>query len=202
MKIHNCLLNNKNRFVIDNTTLGRMINSQGKEHLWEERSAGRIDTVIIHYMSAVNINSKRPYDLDLLLGIFCNYGVSCHYLISRRGKILRLVPEEKKAWHSGPSIMPAPDNRTGVNEFSIGIELAATEHSGFTASQYNALCKLCFHIEKHYDTEMRYAGHDQIAGERAVAEGLRKEAKTDPGPLFDWDYFKRKMSELRSVSTF
>jgi N-acetyl-anhydromuramyl-L-alanine amidase AmpD len=202
MKIHNCFLDSKNRVDIGDTTLGKMISSQGKEHLWEERSYGRIDTVVIHYMSAVVINPKRPYDLDLLLGIFCGYGVSSHYLISRRGRILHLVPEDKKAWHSGPSIMPDPDSRTGVNEFSIGIELAATEHSGFTDSQYQALCKLCLDIEMRHGIKMNYVGHDQIAGERAVAEGLRKEAKTDPGQLFDWNFFTNKMSKLRSKSIF
>jgi N-acetyl-anhydromuramyl-L-alanine amidase AmpD len=30
-----------------------------------------------------------------------------------------------------------------------------------------------------------------IAGERAVAMGLRKEPKVDPGPLFDWGFFHR-----------
>lgn len=202
MKIYDCFLESKSRVNIGGTTLGNMISSQGKEHLWEERSCERVDTVVIHYMSAVDINPKRLYSLDLLLEIFCNYSVSSHYLISRGGKILRLVPEDKKAWHSGPSIMPAPDNRTLVNEFSIGIELAATRKSGFTASQYNSLCKLCLDIETRRGIKMSYVGHDQIAGERTVAEGLRKEAKTDPGPLFNWDLFTKKMSELRPVQTF
>jgi len=202
MKIHNCFLDNKNSTNIGNTTLGEMIISQGKEHLWEERTHGHIDTVVIHYMSAVAINPKRLYDLDLLLGIFCDYGVSSHYLINRRGKILRLVPEDKKAWHSGPSIMPDPDNRTGVNEFSIGIELAGTEQSGFTNSQYDALCKLCLNIEMRRSIKIHYVGHDQIAGERAVTKGLRKVAKTDPGLLFEWDYFTKKMSTVRSAQTF
>jgi N-acetyl-anhydromuramyl-L-alanine amidase AmpD len=42
---------------------------------------------------------------------------------------------------------------------------------------------------------MIYVGHDQIAGERAVAMGLRKEPKTDPGPLFDWDFFMEKVKK-------
>ena len=202
MNIHKCLLDSKNSAVVGNTTLGKMIKSMGKKHLWEERGSKLIDTVVIHYMSAVNLNPKRLYDLDLLLEIFCSYGVSSHYLINRGGKTFSLVPEDKKAWHSGPSVMPEPDNRTGVNEFSIGIELAATESSWFTAHQYNSLCKLCFNIEKRRGIEMRYVGHDQIAGERAVAKGLRKVAKTDPGPLFDWEFFYKRMSELRAAQIF
>ncbi|MCL2689566.1 MAG: N-acetylmuramoyl-L-alanine amidase [Chitinispirillia bacterium] len=199
MKPHNCFLDSQNNTAIGGTTLGEMITDLGKEHLWEERTHGRIDTVVVHYMSAAAINPKRLYDLDLLLGIFCDYGVSSHYLINRTGKVLCLVPEDKKAWHCGPSIMPDPDNRTGVNEFSIGIELTGTESSWFTGFQYKSLCSLCINIEQRYGTEMRYVGHDQIAGERAVTQGLRKVAKTDPGPLFDWNFFTKKMSELRAM---
>ena len=198
MKIYDCFLDDKNRFAIGDSTLGEMIASSGKIHLWEQRAGERIDTVVIHYMSAVGVASDRPYDLSLLLKILCDYGVSSHYLINRRGKVLRLVPEEKKAWHCGPSIMPHPDNRTGVNEFSIGIELAATEASGFTNSQYNALCKLCIDIERRRCMELCYVGHDQIAGERAVAQGLRSMSKTDPGPLFDWEFFQEEMSKYRA----
>jgi len=192
MKIHECLLDNGNDTVIDGGTLGGMIASSGKRRLWEERKGGEADTVVIHYMSAVNIDKGRPYDIGLILKIFRDFGVSSHYLITRRGKVYRLVPEEMKAWHAGPSVMPAPDNRTGVNEFSIGIELIATEDSGFTKSQYISLISLCKDIEKRHGRKMTYVGHDGIAGERAVAMGLRKEPKTDPGPLFDWDFFTKR----------
>jgi N-acetyl-anhydromuramyl-L-alanine amidase AmpD len=194
MKIHECLLDNDNGVVIDGDTLGGMIASSGKRHLWSERVDGRIDTVVIHYMSAVNVDKNHPYDLDRLLKIFCDFGVSSHYLITRRGRIFRLVPEEAKAWHAGLSMMPEPDNRSGVNEFSIGIELMATEDSGFTKLQYSALRELCLDIEKRCGRGMTYVGHDQIAGERAVALGVRADRKVDPGPMFDWDFFRKSLS--------
>ena len=193
MKIYECLLDNNNDIVIGNDTLGGMITSSGKRHLWEKRKGGEVDTIVIHYMSAVNVDKDNPYDIGKLLKIFRDFGVSSHYLITRRGKVYRFVPEDAKAWHAGPSVMPAPDDRTGVNEFSIGIELMATESSGFTKSQYISLIRLCQDIEKRHGRKMAYVGHDQIAGERAVAMGLRKEPKTDPGPLFDWDFFMEKV---------
>jgi len=188
MKIYDCILDDKNGFAVNASTIGGLIAASGKQHLWGERAEGVVDTVVIHYMSAVNVNPARPYDLGLNLKIFCDYGVSSHYLITRRGRVLRLVPEEMKAWHAGASIMPEPDNRTGVNEFSIGIELMGAEKSGFTKLQYAALRRLCQDIEKRRGKKMRLVGHDQVAGERAVAMGLRADAKTDPGPLFDWDF--------------
>jgi len=38
---------------------------------------------------------------------------------------------------------------------------------------------------------MVYVGHEDIAGERAVKLGLRKDIKTDPGNNFDWGKFKQ-----------
>jgi AmpD protein len=145
--------------------------------------------VVIHFISAVNVDPARPYDFGLILKIFCDYRVSSHYFINRDGVITRLVPEGMRAWHAGLSIMPEPDNRKGVNEFSIGIELAATEDSGYTELQYDALRQLCQDIEKRHGKRMTYVGHDQIAGKRAVAMGVRADCKVDPGPLFDWERF-------------
>jgi len=189
VKIHECLLDSDNCAVIGGGAPGGMAALSQKRRLWGRREGGLIDTVVIHYMSAADIGGGDPYDIRRLLKIFCDLGVSSHYLITRRGKIYRLVPEDMKAWHAGPSVMPAPDNRTGVNEFSIGVELAATAGSGFTKLQYISLIRLCRDIERRQGREMMYVGHDGIAGERAVAMGLRKEPKIDPGPLFDWGFF-------------
>jgi len=188
VNIRKCLLDACNDYPAGASAIGAMIESSGKKHLWDERSGGAdaVDTVVIHYMSAIDAAPDDPYNIGQLLKIFCGYGVSSHYLIDRGGEIYNLVPEEMKAWHAGPSVMPEPDNRTGVNEFSIGIELAATRDSGFTEAQYGSLRVLCADIEARRRKKMVYVGHDMIAGERAVALGLRKEPKIDPGPLFDW----------------
>jgi N-acetyl-anhydromuramyl-L-alanine amidase AmpD len=201
VNINECLLCGGNDYPVGASTIGAMIASSGKERLWDERAGGIdiVDTVVIHYMSAVAVVPDEPYNLGQLLKIFCDFGVSSHYLINRDGEVYNLVPEDKKAWHAGPSIMPETDDRTGVNEFSIGIELAATESSGFTSAQYESLRWLCVDIEERRRKKMTYVGHDMIAGERAVAMGLRKEPKVDPGPLFDWDYF-HKVIKLHQVS--
>lgn len=46
--------------------------------------------------------------------------VSIHYLISKAGRVYRLVPEHLAAWHAGKA---AWRGETAVNEISIGIEL-------------------------------------------------------------------------------
>ncbi|MBD3240894.1 MAG: hypothetical protein GF331_09935, partial [Chitinivibrionales bacterium] len=188
MEIAECLLSEDNRCPLGNATLGERVRAGGADRLWELRPRP-VDTVVVHYISAVDIEPSRPYDRDLILGIFCTYGVSSHYLVERDGAVMRLVPESAKAWHCGGSVMPEPDERTGVNDFSIGIELVATHDSGFTDAQYGALVHLCGDIGARWTSPLRIVGHEHIAGCRAVARGLREEAKCDPGPRFDWGRF-------------
>ncbi len=185
MKIVECLLSADNGCGLGATTLGERIRARGARCLWEHRRLP-VDTIVVHYISAVEIDPSHPYERGLILGIFCSYGVSSHYLIERSGTVVRLVPESAKAWHSGGSIMPEPDNRTGVNAFSIGIELVGTQDSGFSDAQYAALIELCRAIGERRRAPLRIVGHEHIAGRRAVARGLRSNAKRDPGPMFDW----------------
>ena len=68
--------------------------------------------------------------------------VSAHYTVSRDGRIVSHVPEDKRAWHAGQSKMQ--DGRTDVNDFSIGIELV-NRNDGvdpYPASQIQALRRL------------------------------------------------------------
>jgi N-acetyl-anhydromuramyl-L-alanine amidase AmpD len=191
MKIIQCLLDIHNKTKLGNTTVASSVRAQGKKHLWDERPSPCCDTIVIHYISAVKITPWRPFALARILKIFCDFGVSSHYLIRRNGAVLRLVPEEKKAWHAGGSIMPGKDKRTAVNDFSIGIELVATPDSGFTQKQYSACGRLCRDIEKRHGCQFMYVGHEDIAGKKARELGLRKDIKHDPGPLFDWRLFEK-----------
>ena len=46
--------------------------------------------------------------------------VSCHYLIDRKGRVLKMVDENKVAWHAGKSKWK---NFKNLNKKLIGIEL-------------------------------------------------------------------------------
>jgi len=158
----------------------------GERNLWEERTANiEIDTIVIHAMSASNVFPKFPFSVKKCIKIFEKYDVSSHYLIDRTGKIYQLVPEEKKAWHAGVSKMPAPDNRNGINDFSIGIELIGNEELPFEEKQYESLNLLLTDIKKRRQIKF-IVGHSQIATQELVDLGLRKDVKWDPGKMFDW----------------
>ena len=197
ISIHKLSLQRSNRTRCGNGTIGGLIAATGKEQLWSKRTGTIIDVVVIHYMSAVERFPDNPYQLNDIISLFVEYGVSSHFLITRRGKVYQLVPIRQKAWHCGGSIMPQPDGRCNVNEFSIGIELLATASSGFTTSQYRSLGMLCGLIEQSRGSVMTYVGHDQVSGAEAVERGLRSDGKIDPGPLFDWKRFFREIRHRR-----
>jgi N-acetyl-anhydromuramyl-L-alanine amidase AmpD len=161
-----------------------------EKKLFSERSCN-VDTIVIHAMSAVNVYPRNPFSIKKCIEIFIDYNVSSHYIIDRKGKIYYLVPEEKKAWHAGISRMPSPDNRESVNDFSIGIELIGNDIVPFENEQYFSLNFLLGDIKKRYDIKY-LLGHQDIASQKLVDEGLRKDTKWDPGKMFDWDRVNNK----------
>jgi N-acetylmuramoyl-L-alanine amidase len=104
--------------------------------------------------------------------------VSCHYLIEEDGRVLRMVPEEKRAWHAGRSYWRGMH---AVNGASIGIEMINPGHEHgyrpFTAPQMEALLPLLGKIvRRHQIPKANVVAHSDVAPAR----------KQDPGELFDW----------------
>ncbi len=182
------LLTKDTQKKIQGKSLATLLKAQKCDHLWSDRKKVEIDTIVFHYISAIEFYPRDPFSVDSIIEVLCHFGVSSHYLIDRSGACIQLVPEENKAWHCGGSIMPPPDLRESVNEFSLGVELAATKDSGFTNEQYQTLAQLAVELESRWAIKT-YTGHENIAGEEAVKRGLRKDIKVDPGPLFDWERF-------------
>ena len=104
--------------------------------------------------------------------------VSCHYLVAEDGQIVRMVPEDKRAWHAGKSHWRGVDN---LNSCSIGIEIVNQGHEigyrPFPEAQIDALIPLVADIVGRYGiTRGNVVGHSDIAPAR----------KQDPGELFPW----------------
>ena len=78
------------------------------------------------------------------------YKVSCHYLISRNGRIIQMVKEKNIAWHAGKSKWKQFKN---LNNYSIGIELVNKGHQfgyqNFSNQQISSLIKLCKNLKKN-----------------------------------------------------
>lgn len=104
--------------------------------------------------------------------------VSSHYLVEEDGRIFRLVPEERRAWHAGVSFWKGEE---GVNHASIGIEIVNPGHEfgyrPFPQAQIDAVIALVADIRTRWSIDdNRILGHSDVAPAR----------KIDPGELFPW----------------
>ena len=115
-------------------------------------------------------------------------GVSSHYLIDEDGTIVRLVAEDKRAWHAGSSHWRGV---TDVNSASVGIEIVNPGHEWgyrpFTPEQMSSLLPLVAEIKDRYEiTRGNIVGHSDVAPAR----------KRDPGELFPWHELARRRLAL------
>ena len=111
--------------------------------------------------------------------------VSSHYLVAEDGIVLRLVDEDKRAWHAGRSHWRGVKD---INSASVGIEIVNPGHEWgyrpFPDEQIAAVIRLVHEIKDRYGiTRGNVVGHSDIAPAR----------KLDPGELFPWG----KLARLR-----
>lgn len=111
--------------------------------------------------------------------------LSAHFLIDRRGRTTQFVDTERAAFHAGHSSWKG---RRACNDFSVGIELVGPQDRPFTVRQYETLARLCRDLIRHFPS----LTPDRIVAHSDVAPGR----KSDPGPLFDWKIFRRRLSYL------
>ena len=138
----------------------------------------KIKYIIIHYTGTKSITEA--------LNIFKDKKskVSCHWLISKRGKIYKIVDEKNVAWHAGHSFWKG---EIMLNDCSIGIELDNIGHGAsykvfpnIQMSVLEILLKLL--IQKYNIKKQNILGHSDIAPDR----------KLDPGELFNWNRLAKK----------
>lgn len=111
--------------------------------------------------------------------------VSSHYVVAEDGTVLRLVDEERRAWHAGRSHWRGVKD---INSASVGIEIVNPGHEWgyrpFPDEQVAAVIRLVHEIKDRYEiTRGNIVGHSDIAPAR----------KQDPGELFPWG----KLARLR-----
>jgi N-acetylmuramoyl-L-alanine amidase len=104
--------------------------------------------------------------------------VSAHYMVEEDGRVFRLVPEERRAWHAGKSSWRG---ETDVNSASIGVEIVNPGHEfgyrPFPEPQVAAVTALVGDIRTRWTIEdVDIVGHSDVAPDR----------KQDPGELFPW----------------
>ena len=139
----------------------------------EPRSAGvPLDMIILHYTGMRTAAAALQRLCDPAAK------VSSHYMIDEDGRIARLVPEERRAFHAGVSHW---QGERDINSRSIGIEIVNPGHEfgyrPFPQAQMDSLTHLARDImQRHGISPARVLGHSDVAPTR----------KSDPGELFDW----------------
>ncbi len=131
-----------------------------------------IDMLILHYTGMRSAQEA----VDRLRDPVAR--VSSHYVVDEDGAVLRLVPEERRAWHAGISHWRG---HTLLNGRSIGIEIVNPGHEwgyrDFPVLQLAAVCDLCLGIlSRHPIPARNIVAHSDVAPDR----------KEDPGEKFDW----------------
>ncbi len=131
-----------------------------------------VDMLILHYtgMRSAQEAIDRLRDPEA--------AVSSHYVVDEDGTVLRLVPEDRRAWHAGISFWRG---HTALNARSVGIEIVNPGHEwgyrDFPVLQLAAVCDLSLEIlARHPIPARNVIGHSDVAPDR----------KQDPGERFDW----------------
>jgi hypothetical protein len=129
-----------------------------------------ISAIVVHSCEGSPAGNEEQSSIPWL----CNPAseVSCHYYVTRAGRIYQLVGEERRAWHAG--ICSIADD---TNSVSIGIELEHRRGSApYPVEQIGALTWLCEDIRKRYPIPL-----DRVVRHGTVA--LPRGRRTDPT---DW----------------
>ncbi|NTF87742.1 N-acetylmuramoyl-L-alanine amidase [Agrobacterium rhizogenes] len=138
-----------------------------------EREGGRKpDMILLHYTGMGTAEGA----LDWLCR--AESQVSSHYFVFEDGRVVQLVPEERRAWHAGKSLWRG---EADINSLSIGIEIANAGHPGglpdFPDAQVEAVIELCRDCGQRWAiAPERVLGHSDVAPVR----------KVDPGEKFPW----------------
>jgi N-acetylmuramoyl-L-alanine amidase len=148
------------------------IENRASPNFNERPQPAPIDILVLHYTGMASAEAA----ITLLCAPEAK--VSSHYVVDEQGRIVRLVPEEKRAWHAGVSSWAGIDD---VNGRSIGIEIANGGHEGgcppYPEAQMRAVEALCLDIVgRHPIMKRSVVAHSDIAPAR----------KSDPGEWFDW----------------
>lgn len=147
-----------------------MIDAPSPNH--DSRDGHAVDILLLHYTGMQSGEAAIARLRDPAAK------VSAHYVVEEDGRVFRLVPEDRRAWHAGASSWMGESN---INQRSVGIEIVNPGHEfgyrAFPVAQMSAVRDLSLGIiARHAIPAVRVIGHSDVAPAR----------KEDPGELFDW----------------
>lgn len=166
------------------------------------------DTLVVHFTGGRSATSSANW--------LCNpkAKASAHVIIGQKGEIIQLVPFDTVAWHAGKSTW---EERTGLNKYSIGIELdnpgrleqrAKGFYTWFGTQVADGLVTHTTHRNETEPTYWQAFSEAQITATEALCELLMDtysiqwilgheeispSRKVDPGPAFPLDKLRNNL---------
>ncbi len=113
--------------------------------------------------------------------------VSAHFVVGKDGRVVQMVPIEKRGWHAGLSVL---ESAPKVNDFSVGIEMVNLNDGKdpFPQEQMAAVAGIIRFIRSRYSVlDSRIVSHAQVA--------LPAGRKSDPAG-FDFEKIKAMAREV------
>ena len=125
---------------------------------FDDRPSGAtVDCLVIH--ATVEPTTEGTMDIFLTP----SRKVSAHFVVGRDGRVVEMVPVEKRAWHAGNSVF---DGATAVNNFSVGIEMVNLNDGKepYPVEQTEAVAGIIRLLRTKYDIpDSRIVSHAQVA---------------------------------------
>lgn len=141
--------------------------------------------IILHYTQGTDINK--------VIDIYKDYGVSCHFIIDNNANIYNILDEKYIAYHAGNSYYNG-ERQLNKNSFCIEVLNKDPFKKDFTRSQYKALIKLVKYLKNKYNIENKHIlSHSDIAVFSGKDNGINiprlvdlYNRKQDVSHLFNW----------------
>jgi N-acetyl-anhydromuramyl-L-alanine amidase AmpD len=142
------------------------------------RTAKTIDAIVIHDTEGRFVGSVRALQN-------ASREASAHFVVSRRGQVVQLVPVADVAWHSGNS-------RWNLHAIGIEHEGWADRPRSYTEAEYRASAKLVAYLAHRWGIPLdrrHVIGHAEVPDPHHRGRFGGVSHHTDPGPYWNWRHY-------------
>ena len=147
---------------------------------------GKIQYIVIHWVANPGSSAIGNRNYFNSLATSHKTSASSHYIVGLNGEIIRCIPEDEVAFHSGSYSM---------NRKSIGIETCHPDWEGkFAESTYNSLIELCADICRREGLTINdIIRHYDVTGKECPRYYVRNES--------EWIKFKNDVANKLGQAT-
>jgi hypothetical protein len=173
------------------------ITAQTDRNVYDNRpnGAASIAGLLLHHTASASENGDIAY-----LSNWHDNPVSIHKVIRRNGTIVKIVPEDRRAWHAGPSSWRGRD---WCNDWMIGYEICNKGNGEpFTDAQYEAIAQsIAYDCALYHIKDVNVATHKAVRDTWLHAHPGTAALKNDPLGL-DLDRIWQRVTQIRDQWPF